>query len=101
MLLGNADFSGEEREHYVSLLSDSLSFKEAYILGIYGRTYQFNYAEKKISEVLTYMNRRRLWQKDVIQDVFRLPKHFLHIQSRRQPGQQGPPGRIDGHLSSI
>lgn len=70
MLLGNANFSGEEREHYVSLLSDSLSFKEAYILGIYGRTYQFNYAEKKINEVLTYMNRRRLWQKDVIQDIF-------------------------------
>ena len=70
MLFGNANFSGEEREHYVSLLSDSLSFKEAYILGIYGRTYQFNYAEKKINEVLTYMNRRRLWQKDVIQDVF-------------------------------
>lgn len=26
--------------------------------------------KKKINEVLTYMNRRRLWQKDVIQDVF-------------------------------
>lgn len=32
------------------------------------------------------MNRRRLWQKDVIQDVFGSQMHFLHIQSRRQPG---------------
>lgn len=81
MTIQNSDLTEEDKKQYVCLLSNGLTFKEAYLLGIYGRTYRFNCNEKKITDVLNYMHRHNLWQKDVIQDVFGSPHLFPRFDS--------------------
>ncbi len=81
MIIQDSDLTEEDKKQYVCLLSNGLTFKEAYLLGIYGRTYQLNYNEKKITDVLNYMHHHKLWQKDVIQDVFGSSNHFLLFNS--------------------
>lgn len=76
IIIDNKDISAEKREQYAGLFSDSLTFKEAYILGIYGRTYQYNHNHDQMQKVLEYFDEHRLWQKNVIHDVFGSPANF-------------------------
>lgn len=70
MLIDNTDITDERRKLYIELFSDSLTFTEAYLLGIYGRTYQYNCNEQRTEKVLAYMTKHHFWQRPVITDVF-------------------------------